>query len=431
MTSTPANNWIEIFRAGTHTDMHGRGMEFTEAHLQEIADSYDPAKHEAPVVVGHPRHNHPAYGWVGALKYMAGSVLADGGIEAGKLLYQERESEPAFNEMREAGRFKKRSASFYLPDSPGNPTPGKLHIRHVGWLGAMPPAVKGLKDVEFADDGAGIVEFADDWNMRWGFRTLAGMVGRIRDRLIETDGVEVADRILPHYEIESLREAGLIDNNSATAVPGFGEGVEADVTDSRESDTPVHDARIPGAAAAASGAAVDTTDPTEDQAMTDKQKELDDREAALKTQEEKLVTDQAAFSEQQKVLDADKAKVARIEATEFADALVASGKLAPSARNAVVELQLASDASPPLNFSEAEGAAPAEKSARDTLRGVLSSMTKQFDFSEKSGEDDKGVNLNDPNAIARAAVSFQESQKKDGHEISIAQAVLHITKGDK
>ena len=47
--------------------------------------------------------------------------------------------------------FKKRSASFYPPGHPANPTPDRPYLRHVGFLGAQPPAVKGLAD--FADAG--------------------------------------------------------------------------------------------------------------------------------------------------------------------------------------------------------------------------------------------------------------------------------------
>ena len=53
--------------------------------------------------------------------------------------------------MLAKGRFKKRSASFYPPEHPNNPTPGKWHLRHVAFLGAQPPAVKGLRDFK---DGA-------------------------------------------------------------------------------------------------------------------------------------------------------------------------------------------------------------------------------------------------------------------------------------
>lgn len=131
---------IEIFRAGTHIDDQGRRHTFTPAMLAEMAASYNRAAHDAPLVVGHPQHNLPAYGWVRRVYVNAAGNLA---IDADRV-------DPAFARMVRDGRFAKRSASFYPPDAPHNPTPGRWSLRHVGFLGAQPPAVQGLRDIEFA-----------------------------------------------------------------------------------------------------------------------------------------------------------------------------------------------------------------------------------------------------------------------------------------
>ena len=130
---------LHIFRAGTHTAADGRELIFSEADLAATAKAYDPALHEAPIVVGHPAHNAPAYGWV------SGLVAGADGLRAAP-----RQVDPSFAESVAAGRFKKISASFYHPQSPANPAPGVFYLRHVGFLGAMPPAVKGLAQAEFA-----------------------------------------------------------------------------------------------------------------------------------------------------------------------------------------------------------------------------------------------------------------------------------------
>jgi hypothetical protein len=59
------------------------------------------------------------------------------------------------------GRVKKRSSSFYHPKDPANPVPGVWYLRHVAWLGAQPPAVKGLKDVAFSEGGFEAVCFSE------------------------------------------------------------------------------------------------------------------------------------------------------------------------------------------------------------------------------------------------------------------------------
>ena len=132
--------WIEIFKTGKHTSSNGKTKNWTEADLDKIVAKYDPEQHEAPVVIGHPKTNDPAYGWVSKLK-----------TAAGKLLMKPTQVEPQFGEMVDQGRFKKRSISLH-PDG---------SLRHVGFLGAQPPAVKGLRDFSLAEDDAEIYEFEE------------------------------------------------------------------------------------------------------------------------------------------------------------------------------------------------------------------------------------------------------------------------------
>jgi hypothetical protein len=128
------SNWTPIFRAGTHTDSGGHTRTFTREDLDKVVDSYDPQTHEAPLVIGHPRSDSPAYGWVKKVK-RAGDVLLASFDKVAK----------GVAEAVAAGRYKKKSISIY-PDG---------SLRHVGLLGAVPPAVKGLGDVAFND--------GDDW----------------------------------------------------------------------------------------------------------------------------------------------------------------------------------------------------------------------------------------------------------------------------
>lgn len=142
---------IEIFRPGVHIDDAGVSHPFSDADLDGMASSYDPALREAPLTVGHPKDNLPAYGWVKSVKRTATGLAIN-----------PHQVEPQFAEMVTAGRFKKRSASFYPPQAPNNPTPGKWYLRHVAFLGAQPPAIAGLKDIQFSeDDAGGAVSFSE------------------------------------------------------------------------------------------------------------------------------------------------------------------------------------------------------------------------------------------------------------------------------
>lgn len=143
---------IEIFRAGRHTANSGETLDFSADALAAAAAGYDPTLHEAPIVIGHPANDAPAYGWVRGLRLDGDRVVAE--LE---------QLDEQFAELVKAGKFKKRSAAWYTPDAPGNPTPGVWYLRHVAFLGAQPPAVKGLKDVRFEANETGVetVEMAE------------------------------------------------------------------------------------------------------------------------------------------------------------------------------------------------------------------------------------------------------------------------------
>lgn len=127
--------WDLIARTGTHTDMNGKRVKLTREYMDRIVQTYDPKQHEAPLVIGHPKSNDPAYGWVEEVKREGDDLLA-------------RYAQVP-DELRKAvdnGRYKKKSLSLY--------TDGTL--RHVGLLGAVPPAIKGLGDVQLAEEDAAI-----------------------------------------------------------------------------------------------------------------------------------------------------------------------------------------------------------------------------------------------------------------------------------
>ena len=145
---------MEIMKVGKQTAMDGREIAFTPEVLNEIAYVYDATLSESPLVIGHPTLTAPAYGWVKEASFEGDTLYAHVG-----------EVEAAFAEAVNEGRYKKRSASIFLPDTPGNPKPGHYYLNHVGFLGAVPPAVKGLADVKFsANDGGehAALDFAFD-----------------------------------------------------------------------------------------------------------------------------------------------------------------------------------------------------------------------------------------------------------------------------
>lgn len=153
--NTKLPDGIEIFKPGSVVDDSGVAHNFSEADLVAMAKAYNPKLREAPLTVGHPADNLPAYGWVSGLAINA----------AGRLTMNTRDVEPQFAEMVLTKRFKKRSASFYPPAHSNNPVPGSWYLRHVANLGARQPAVSGLADIpDFADNAQGLVNFSEVFN---------------------------------------------------------------------------------------------------------------------------------------------------------------------------------------------------------------------------------------------------------------------------
>jgi hypothetical protein len=161
---------VEIMRTGTHRAMNGLDVTLTAEQLLGVAQRYDPAVHEAPIVIGHPEHDKPAYGWVKKLDFGSGILRAD--IDAA----------PEFVEAIRRGFFKKRSASLY-PDLAGK----GLYLRHIGFLGAMPPSIKGLADINLTDDRSAVVfEFTEkEKAMSWKDRA-KGLFTQAVDEIPET-----------------------------------------------------------------------------------------------------------------------------------------------------------------------------------------------------------------------------------------------------
>lgn len=335
VTGTP----IEILRVGRFTDTGGREHEFTAADLADIAGSYDPRVGHAPLVLGHPEVNGPAYGWVQSLR-----------VDGDRLVALSDQVDPKFAEAVNAGRWKKRSASFYPKTARNNPTPGKAYLRHVGFLGAAVPACTGLGDFNFAAD-EDCIEFADiagNYNTpRWAFGGIADLFRSLRDRLIETDGIEKANTLIPSYQIDSIREA------AAAPQP------------------------MPRSYAAPQGTAdIIQQEPV----MTDKT----DKTADFADRETKLTADAAALATREKALADREAKAVRDDTVSFADGLVSAGQLLPKDKTTVVELMLALPIDAPISF--ADGDDQVVKPATELFRDFLSGLPKQIEFSERSAD---------------------------------------------
>lgn len=375
---------FQIFKPGKHTSSSGQVIEFTEDMLRAAVTAYDPTLHEAPIVVGHPRTNGPAYGWVKALEF----------DEAGAIIAEPQQLDADFAEMVQAGRFKKRSASWYLPDAPNNPKPGTLYLRHVGFLGAQAPAVKGLKEVEFSDAEEGVVEFVDSARYAWG--SVHAILRSVREWFISKEGLETADQLVPNYFLSDLDAAArqATEETQPAAMPAYSE----------EDPMKIEELQAQVAALTA-----------ERDALKANQKPADfaEREASLQARE-------AAVAEAE-------AKAARAGVEARVDAVIQAGKLLPAKRKQVADFAMTlADGEAVIDFGEGE---KAEKvTQREAYLRDLEAAPKVVDYSERApgaggAPDDKAA---DPQAVADKARKLVADRAAEGKTISFTEAVTEV-----
>ena len=366
---------LEILKTGTHVSEDGRTFTFTDADLQAIADSYDPELSEAPLVVGHPTLDAPAYGWTRGLR-----------SEGGKLYAEPTQVEAAFAELVNDGRYKKISSSIYLPDTPGNPKPGSLYLKHVGFLGGAAPSIKGLRAAAFSEasgDGPQPMSFSMPLSISGLGWTLTDLFQRVRDWVIDDKGLETADRVIPQWQIRAIDEhtRDRTDNNSPLiyAAPPAATTTETPMTQ-QQTNAPADFA-------------------AREQAITDKATALEQREKAIKDREE---------------------TARREDAASFAEQLVNDGKLLPRSKTGLIELLVSVPASTALNF--AEGGSTVSKPAGEFLRELLDGLPKQLDFSEKSGDETRGgitaANFAAPPGVTVDAAQLAVHQRAVAYQLS-------------
>lgn len=328
-----SSNTIQCFKPGRHKAMNGQVIEFAESDLAATAGAYDPALWRAPIVIGHPKIEDSAYGWVDALQHTGGALEAVPG-----------NVNPAFAALVDDKAYANVSLCFWSPTAPGNPVPGVYYPRHLGFLGAVPPAVMGMRQPAFSADqlarfGAaeeGLVEFA-----AWDDVDNASLWRGLRDWVLAKFGQADADTALPPYLVASVERAAQAEMAAAQA---------------NATDTPA----APAFAAAAN------PDPVETPAVTEAEKlALQAENNTLKQQ----IKDAAAASRRSVLA------TAHADAVAFADSLVQDARLPDGKRDAVVATldalaEHAESTGAVLQFGQGDAAKPLLPEVKALLAGL-------------------------------------------------------------
>ena len=427
-------NWFPIFKGGKQTDSNGVEHDGNEL-IDKAVSSLDINKHEPPIVLGHRKDNSPAFGWVEGLKKQT---------ENGALvLYAKvKQALPEFVDWLKKGLYKKRSASFY-PDG---------RLRHIGFLGAFAPAVKGLPNI-FKEDEKCIL-FEEDNNVKDEKslidKVITGVVEGLKDMF--DFSATAADKKAQQSRSKQYGIA-VKENNSNVTKPS--EWVN--IPDSKWLD-PVNyrypmqdDAHIRNAAARWAQVKPGDYTPAETAIIN---KRLDDAEKAAKigkyrganmaekfefTEQElqakiadatkkatadavkaanekskaefaeatKKASDEAAKAERKKVLaefaetqKKEKLEQSKKELKSFVEELTKEGKLIPAWKKAgiVSFMESLNDSSEPVEFSEGK-----KESKLEWFKNFLSGMDKIVDFKEIA-KDGKQAKKSDYSEFGNAVI---------------------------
>jgi len=134
LTDEQIDGWWDIARIGRWKGTLGgtpAEIHITRQDLEDMAADYDPQLQEAPVTIEHSKAG-PAHGWIAALR-----VVGD------RLQARFKDLSESLRQWLRSGAYRSRSIEMYKPFEPT----GKAYLGAVSFLGAAPPAVKGLSPV--------------------------------------------------------------------------------------------------------------------------------------------------------------------------------------------------------------------------------------------------------------------------------------------
>lgn len=202
--------WVEAFKPGTYTDSSGEKRTFSAEDINAIAEGVKgqfAAGYNPPLVKGHPTTDSPRQATIVDVKVGDKNML----------MFKVEKVNSDFAEETRKGMWPYQSIALHKDFSKG--------IRHLGALGGVAPAVKGLQPLEFGEESKDIIYFSTETDIKWAIKDIGSLLRKMREKLIEEEGVEKADAVYPEWTIKNLED---FDISTPTASQGetsnFAEG---------------------------------------------------------------------------------------------------------------------------------------------------------------------------------------------------------------
>ena len=281
---------------------------------------------------------------------------------------------PEFAQAVNDGKYKTRSISVY-PDGT---------IRHLGFLGAKSPAIKGLANFQFEEsEEAEVYDFSELNDYK--FDVTASIFQKIRDFFIEKFNLETADKIITTYNIESLKE---LENKTPEEVNQFCDSLTEQ--DGKEQILPNE----------------------ENNGIQNFEEELQKRNEII----ENLRKEKAALEESSR-----KAKY-----LDFAEQSVKDGNITPAQKDLVVDFMEAAyqaDIADNQDFSEAD-----ENTVSNKFKKFVKGL-KQIDYKKINNEqidETNTINFSDAEELSERISQTVAEAKSKGITLSESQALQKL-----
>ena len=340
---------FEAFKSGKHVSSEGEECEYTDADLEHMCEEYNARAtiDPAPLTLGHPTDNSPAYGWIKSARTFAG-----------KLLVKAHQLNKDFVDAVKQGAYKKVSLSLYDDDK------GK-RIRHCGFLGAMPPAIKGLQPVSFASSDK-YKSYTEEFAMADKIVDTADLNKKLAwyEKLFNMFKLEVnkdyaEEKVIDHSDDKSIQAK---EQGGAMEDPGKKSNAETK-TDGEEKET-----KDPGEATSASAEEKEVKAKVANEANA-AQKENEELKLKITSLESQVATLQAALAK-------NYSESKKLDAKLFCEDLVKNGQLRPAdVEMTVLNIEARQNLDEVRNYSE-------EQSSAKKYIEQLAKMPKIIEFGE-------------------------------------------------
>ncbi len=391
--------WCEIFRTGEHTDSKGNKRLWTFEDLLAMERNFKYVNPDVPICCGHPKTNSPAYGWFEDVKAVGNSLYACF-----------KNVQPEFKEAVNKGLFKTRSISL-MPD---------LTIRHLAFLGAQSPAIKGLEQFCFADceqrvEGGWMTPGCNSFN--------AGMSSKeLPLPQASNQAADCENDIVINFEsTEELNK------------PSDGHSLHSSTEPRREGiNLSFNEANREYDKNGVQGEDVISSPASENEPKIGVKKVDEEKFKEELKQKDEVISDKDKEIQylKEKIEKQEKEKITK-EFQDFCDTAISEGHILPSQKREIISIMEAVNAYEPFEFEDSDGKIKTE-TAIDMFKKFVFGL-RQMDFEEiatqkKVDNTAESINFQDAESIAKAIISVQNDYKLKGIDINSAEALAIIKK---